>query len=219
MLLKEKFKVIFTKKICLHCLVGVHLASECEILRGKLCGINNCSRYHHPLLHREQNPDSSVVNPDPVQGSETDRARSRSPAVPSSTECRVTEPQTTKHPFTIVIEGNARSGKSTLLNHFYEMMNVDFLPEPVEKWCNMEGNHNILQLVQENPQRHSMLFQSYAQLTKTQQHTQKLTTDLVNLKVMEQSIYSDRYCFLKNLTEAERLKVRSIQFCANGSNS
>jgi deoxyadenosine/deoxycytidine kinase len=97
----------------------------------------------------------------------------------------VTEPQTTKHPFTIGIEGNAGSGKSTPLNHFYEMMNVDVLLEPVEKWCNMEGNHNILQLVQENPQRHGMLFQSYAQLTKTQQHTQKPTTDLVNLKVME----------------------------------
>jgi len=206
MSLKERFKVIFTKKICLHCLVGVHLASECEILRGKLCGINNCPRYHHPLLHRERNPDSSVVNSDPVEGSEPDHARSRSPALPSSMVCQEREPQTTKRPFTIVIEGNAGSGKSTLLNHFSEMMNVDVLPEPVEKWCNMEGNHNLLQLVQANPQRHGMLFQSYAQLTLTQQHTQKPTTDLVNLKVMERSIYSDRYCFIENLHRSRKIE-------------
>ena len=48
--------------------------------------------------------------------------------------------------------GENGAGKSTLLNQFSEMMNVDVLPELVEKWCNVEGNHYLLQLVQENPQ-------------------------------------------------------------------
>jgi len=32
-------------------------------------------------------------------------------------------------------------------------MNMDVQPEPVEKWCNVYGKHNLLQLVQENPQQ------------------------------------------------------------------
>jgi deoxyadenosine/deoxycytidine kinase len=86
------------------------------------------------------------------------------------------------------------------------MMNVDVLPEPVDKWCNVEGSHNLLQLVQENPQRHGMLFQSFAQLTMLQQHTQKPTTNQVDLKVLERSIYSDRYCFIENLYRSGKIE-------------
>jgi hypothetical protein len=148
MSIKTRYFILFRDKVCFHCLLDVHAATDCETNKGMLCNVNNCSRYHHPLLHRERSPNSLVVNPNPVQGLDPDQARSRSPAVPSSTLCQEREPQTTKRPFTIVIEGNASSGKSTLLNQFSEMMNVDVLPESAERLFNMEGDHYLLQLVQ-----------------------------------------------------------------------
>ena len=59
------------------------------------------------------------------------------------------------------------------MNQFSEMMNVNVLPEHVDRWCNVEGEHYLLQLVQENPQPHGMLFQLCAQLTMTQQPVQR----------------------------------------------
>jgi deoxynucleoside kinase len=49
-------------------------------------------------------------------------------------------------PFTIVVEGNIGSGKSTFLSQFSNFNNVDVLLEPVEKWCNVDGRHNLLQV-------------------------------------------------------------------------
>jgi hypothetical protein len=60
-----------------------------------------------------------------------------------------------------------------LMNQFPDMMNVDVLPERVDRWCNVEGKHYLLRLVQENPQPHGMLFQLCAQLTMTQQPVQR----------------------------------------------
>jgi septin family protein len=48
-----------------------------------------------------------------------------------------------KHqPFTVFVEGNIGSGKTTFLNHFARA-DVDLLSEPVEMWRNVEG-HNLL---------------------------------------------------------------------------
>jgi hypothetical protein len=49
-------------------------------------------------------------------------------------------------PFTIVVEGNIGSGKSTFLSQFSHLNNVDVLMEPIEKWCNVDGRHNLLQV-------------------------------------------------------------------------
>jgi septin family protein len=47
-----------------------------------------------------------------------------------------------KQPFTVFVEGNIGSGKTTFLNHFANA-DVDLLSEPVEMWRNVEG-HNLL---------------------------------------------------------------------------
>jgi hypothetical protein len=39
-----------------------------------------------------------------------------------------------------------------------------------------------------------------------QQHVQRSSTDQVDLKVMEQSIYSNRYCFIKNLHKSRKIE-------------
>lgn len=65
-----------------------------------------------------------------------------------------------KRPFTVVVEGNIGSGKSTFLQHFERWSSqVELLPEPVESWRNLKG-HNLLQQMYEQPERHSLTFQT-----------------------------------------------------------
>lgn len=105
------------------------------------------------------------------------------PAVTSSSSDR---------PFTVLVEGNIGSGKSTFLEHFnkfqkevsltnvsdppirnggllglgsilyYFCSKVDVLTEPVSKWQDVKG-HNLLQLMYDDPSRWSLTFQSYVQ--------------------------------------------------------
>ena len=47
-------------------------------------------------------------------------------------------------PFTIVVEGNIGSGKTTFLKHFKQFSDkVAVLDEPVQKWRDAQG-HNLL---------------------------------------------------------------------------
>lgn len=43
------------------------------------------------------------------------------------------------NPFTICIEGNIGSGKTTFLNHFQNLDNATILQEPVDLWRNVAG--------------------------------------------------------------------------------
>lgn len=49
-------------------------------------------------------------------------------------------------PFTVVVEGNIGSGKTTFLNHFNKFTDVEVLQEPVDKWRNVQG-HNLLVII------------------------------------------------------------------------
>lgn len=43
-------------------------------------------------------------------------------------------------PFTVLIEGNIGSGKTTFLNHFQQFQDkICLITEPVEKWRNVKG--------------------------------------------------------------------------------
>jgi deoxyadenosine/deoxycytidine kinase len=79
--------------------------------------------------------------------------------------------QNPDHVFTVVIEGKIGSGKSTLLNKFSSYNDIDILPEPVDKWRSL-NDQNLLQLMYQDPAKHSMMFQSYVQLTMMQNHIQ-----------------------------------------------
>lgn len=91
-------------------------------------------------------------------------------------------------PFTVIVEGNIGSGKTTFLNHFNKYEDVCVLAEPIELWRNCSG-HNLLGLMYEDIKKWSFTFQSYVQLTMLQQHTKK--TDCP-IKLMERSVYSAR---------------------------
>lgn len=49
-------------------------------------------------------------------------------------------------PFTICIEGNIGSGKTTFLNHFKKCSNTSILQEPVDLWRNIGGVNLLVSL-------------------------------------------------------------------------
>lgn len=46
---------------------------------------------------------------------------------------------TSGHPFTVFVEGNIGSGKTTFLEHFRQFEDITLLTEPVEEWRNLRG--------------------------------------------------------------------------------
>ncbi|KAK2175103.1 hypothetical protein NP493_750g01061 [Ridgeia piscesae] len=104
-------------------------------------------------------------------------------------------PQLAKKTFTVAVEGNIGSGKSSFLHYFDTSNSVEVVPEPVELWKSVRG-HNTLELMYKDSERWSLTFQSYVQLTMLQVHTQKQTCPV---KMIERSLYSARYCFVENL--------------------
>lgn len=91
-------------------------------------------------------------------------------------------------PFTVIVEGNIASGKTTFLQHFNQYEDVCVMPEPIGLWRDCDG-HNLLGLMYEDIKKWSFTFQSYVQLTMLQQHTKPTPCPI---KVMERSIYSAR---------------------------
>ncbi|XP_037051438.1 deoxynucleoside kinase isoform X1 [Bradysia coprophila] len=98
-------------------------------------------------------------------------------------------------PFTVFIEGNIGSGKTTFLNYFKKFDEVCLQAEPVEKWRDVAGV-NLLDLMYKDPERWAMPFQTYVTLTMLQTHT--LATEK-SIKLMERSLFSARYCFVENM--------------------
>lgn len=46
-------------------------------------------------------------------------------------------------PYTVAVEGNIGSGKTTFITHFNKFNNVALFSEPIEMWRNCSG-HNLL---------------------------------------------------------------------------
>jgi len=121
---------------------------------------------------------------------------------------RLEPPLVNSRPFTVVVEGNIGSGKTTFLEHFKKFSEqVEIVAEPVEKWRNAKG-HNLLQMMYENPSRWSLTFQTYVQLTMLQNHTMDTSK---NVKLMERSIFSAKYCFVENLMRSGKMPLSEYE--------
>ncbi|XP_059507764.1 thymidine kinase 2, mitochondrial isoform X2 [Stegostoma tigrinum] len=96
--------------------------------------------------------------------------------------------------FVISVEGNIASGKTTCLEYFANVYNIEALKEPVPKWRNI-WNHNLLALMYEDPSRWAITLQSYVQLTMLQQH---ILPQTVPIRMIERSIFSAKYIFVEN---------------------
>ena len=51
-----------------------------------------------------------------------------------------------KRPFTVCVEGNIGSGKTTFLSHFKQFDNTTVLQEPVELWRNVAGTNLLVRV-------------------------------------------------------------------------
>ncbi|XP_046544116.1 thymidine kinase 2, mitochondrial-like [Haliotis rubra] len=100
-----------------------------------------------------------------------------------------------KSKYTICIEGNIASGKTTLLEYYKDSSMIEVFQEPVNKWRDVKG-HNALGLMYRDPARWGLTFQTYVQLTMLDIH---MKAQEKPLKMMERSIFSAKYCFVENL--------------------
>lgn len=104
-----------------------------------------------------------------------------------------------QHFKTISVEGNIGCGKSTMLEIFGKRLDIEAVPEQVEKWTNWNGV-DMLQAMYENPSKHGVEFQNIVIETMIESHLKKTHK---KLKLMERSIYSTEKCFIKNSFESE----------------
>jgi len=102
--------------------------------------------------------------------------------------------RTPGRPFTIVVEGNVGCGKTTALEYFRSRTkDVDIVVEPVALWQNISGV-DLLENIATDATRWGGVFQMYSGLTRYR-NVMKPTDK--PLRLMERSVFSERYCFLE----------------------
>ncbi|GBP29045.1 Deoxynucleoside kinase [Eumeta japonica] len=95
---------------------------------------------------------------------------------------------TNQRPFTVFVEGNIGSGKTTFLEHFQQFDDVTLFTEPVQQWRDLRG-WNLLEMMYKDPSKWAMAFQAYVSLTMLDMHRRPTSTPI---KLMERSIFSAR---------------------------
>lgn len=102
-----------------------------------------------------------------------------------------------------ILEGNIGAGKSTLLRLLEEKLGADIINEPLSKWQKVNDQENLLDLFYKDTKRWAYTFQSYAFISRIQAILEQLNkNETSNTKILERSVYSDRFCFAKNCFEA-----------------
>ena len=104
--------------------------------------------------------------------------------------------------YTLVVEGNIASGKSSFLDVFEKTQTntkneTQIFREPIDKWTNINGI-NLLDYYYKDTKRNAFSFESYIFLTMTQNHTQPLEQGK-NIRLLERSIWSARNVFVESL--------------------
>ncbi|UJR35276.1 hypothetical protein I4U23_028040 [Adineta vaga] len=85
-----------------------------------------------------------------------------------------------KKKYTIAIEGNIGSGKSTVLNYLSKSSLFDIVAEPIETWTNFKGN-NLLAMLYNDPHRWGFTFQTNVQMSLLKLHSQPSKAPVKNL--------------------------------------
>jgi deoxyadenosine/deoxycytidine kinase len=107
----------------------------------------------------------------------------------------------------LVIEGNMGAGKSTFLKIIEKHLDIDAIFEPATKWQAENDQENLLHLFYKDISRWAYTFQSYAfisrvnALLKNHDNLHAESKDS-RIKILERSVYCDRYCFAKNCFES-----------------
>lgn len=99
-----------------------------------------------------------------------------------------------------IVEGNIGAGKSTFLSLIKSYLQAQIVYEPLDRWQNV-GGHNLFEHFYNDTARWSYTFQSYAFITRVLAQKENAARNTLPLQILERSVYSDRYCFAKNLYE------------------
>ena len=113
----------------------------------------------------------------------------------------------------IYIEGNIGSGKTTFINLLKSEyhLGVDFVYEPIKEWLDFKDTDgkNILEHFYSDQEKNGFMFQMNAFITRTKAIQKavdkKFYEDSETTLLIERSVYTDRYCFAKNLYETNKL--------------
>lgn len=100
----------------------------------------------------------------------------------------------------IIVEGNIGAGKSTFLRLINDLLDVHVVYEPHDQWQDI-GGENLLDAFYKDKNRWAYTFQSYAFITRIKAQEQADASSSKTVQILERSVYSDRYCFAKNLFE------------------
>jgi len=107
-------------------------------------------------------------------------------------------------PYTILVEGTVGCGKSTLVNILTPLHSLMAVPEPVEQWTNINGT-DMLDLMFQDPPRWMGTFQMESTLTRIKDAVRKpmVKGRPALVRVMERSLYSERFCFMEYAKQHE----------------
>lgn len=103
---------------------------------------------------------------------------------------------------TIAVEGNIGAGKSTFLSYCAAKTDILVLPEPVEKWRNLNGA-NVLRHYYDDPNCWAIPFQLYAGLTIMDHYAYETGH---RLKLIERSLLSARHVFLAHMKRHDTIE-------------
>jgi len=105
-----------------------------------------------------------------------------------------------------MVEGNIGAGKSTFLKMLETGLNLDVIFEPTNKWQSNNEESNLLHLFYKDTPRWAYTFQSYAFISRVQAileyQENHEESNHSKVKVLERSVYCDRFCFAKNCFES-----------------
>ena len=107
-------------------------------------------------------------------------------------------------PFTILVEGNIGSGKTTLIDSLKNIPNLELLTERIADWKNV-GGHNLLNLVYTGGLKYHYLFQM---TVLRSQLTDILTRTDKKIKIFERSPHSSFHVFI----EGVKHKIQDVEY-------
>lgn len=101
----------------------------------------------------------------------------------------------------IILEGNIGAGKSTFLNIIKRHLDVEIVPEPLDRWQSTGGDDNLLDRFYGDIKRWAYTFQNFAFITRVRAQEEAYKSSSNDFLLFERSVYCDRYCFAKNCFE------------------